>query len=165
MQSLSFLTDTVAVPFWLFILLIAGLVPLFYQLFTLVNHFRRGEIVRETDDDMVLWKIRNVKRSASPKKSSTDISKEQEQEKQNEKESNINQVLKVVASGGDRGILLKSIVDRVSISSANVNRAVKELVDRKIIEEVAGVSGTKYYLTQVGKMYCAKKGLANPNNQ
>lgn len=164
MQSLSFLTDTVAVPFWLFILLIAGLVPLFYQLFTLVNHFRRGEIVRETDDDMVLWKIRNVKRSASPKKSSTDISKEQEQEKQNEKESNINQVLKVVASGGDRGILLKSIVDRVSISSANVNRAVKELVDRKIIEEVAGVSGTKYYLTQVGKMYCAKKGLANPNN-
>ena len=165
MQSLSFLTDTVAVPFWLFILLIAGLVPLFYQLFTLVNHFRRGEIVRETDDDMVLWKIRNVKRSASPKKSSTDISKEQEQEKQNEKESNINQVLKVVASGGDRGILLKSIVDRVSISSANVNRAVQELVGRKIIEEVAGVSGTKYYLTQVGKMYCAKKGLANPNNQ
>ena len=163
MQSLSFLTDTVAVPFWLFILLIAGLVPLFYQLFTLVNHFRRGEIVRETDDDMVLWKIRNVKRSASPKKSSTDISKEQEQEKQNEKESNINQVLKVVASGGDRGILLKSIVDRVSISSANVNRAVKELVDRKIIEEVAGVSGTKYYLTQVGKMYCAKKGLGKSN--
>jgi YesN/AraC family two-component response regulator len=163
MQSLSFLTDTVAVPFWLFILLIAGLVPLFYQLFTLVNHFRRGEIVRETDDDVVLWKIRNVKKSASPKKSSTDISKEQEQEKQNEKESNINQVLMVVASGGERGILLKSIVDRVSISSANVNRAVKELVDRKIIEEVAGVSGTKYYLTQVGKMYCAKKGLGKSN--
>jgi YesN/AraC family two-component response regulator len=163
MQSLSFLTDTVAVPFWLFILLIAGLVPLFYQLFTLVNHFRRGEIVRETDDDVVLWKIRNVKKSASPKKSSTDISKEQEQEKQNEKESNINQVLMVVASGGERGILLKSIVDRVSISSANVNRAVQELVGRKIIEEVAGVSGTKYYLTQVGKMYCAKKGLGKSN--
>ena len=154
---LSFLTDTVAVPLWLFILLIAGLVPLFYKLFTLVNIFRRGEIVRETDDDVVLWKIRNAKRSAAPKKSSTDITKEQE--KQKERESNINQVLMVVAAGGDRGILLKSIVDRVSISSANVNRAVQELVGRKIIEEVAGVSGTKYYLTQVGKMYCAKKGL------
>ena len=160
---LSFLTDTVAVPFWLFILLIAGLVPLFYQLFTLVNHFRRGEIVRETEDDVVLWKIRNVNKSAAPKKSSTDISKEQEQEKQKEKESNINQVLEVVASGGERGILLKSIVDRVSISSANVNRAVQELVDKKIVEEVAGVSGTKYYLTQVGKMYCAKKGLGKSN--
>ena len=156
---LSFLTTTVAVPFWLFILLIAGLVPLFYQLFTLVNHFRRGEVVRETEDDVVLWKIRNVKRTAAPKKTSTDISKQQEQEKQKEKESNINQVLNVVAAAGERGTLLKSVVDRVSISSANVHRAVQELVDKKIIEEVAGVSGTKYYLTQVGKMYCAKKGL------
>lgn len=156
---LSFLTTTVAVPFWLFILLIAGLVPLFYQLFTLVNHFRRGEVVRETEDDVVLWKIRNVKRTAAPKKTSTDISKQQEQEKQKEKESNINQVLNVVAAAGERGTLLKSVVDRVSISSANVHRAVQELVDKKIIEEVAGVSGTKYYLTQVGKMYCEKKGL------
>lgn len=159
MQSLSFLTDTVAVPVWLFILLIAGLVPLFYNLFTLINHFRRGEIVREADSDVVLWKIRNVKKSASPKKSSTDISKEQEQEKEREKESNIIQVLKVVAAGGEKGILLKSIVDRVSIGNANVHRAVQELVDRKIIEEVVGVSGTKYYLTQVGKMYCSKKGI------
>ena len=159
MQSLSFLTDTVAVPVWIFILLITGLVPLFYQLFKLINHFRRGEIVREADSDVVLLKIRNVKRSVSPRKSSTDISKEQAQEKQKENESNILQVLKVVADGGDKGILLKSIVDRVSISNANVQRSVKELVNRKIIEEVVGVSGTKYYLTQVGKMYCAKKGL------
>ena len=65
----------------------------------------------------------------------------------------------VVAAGGDKGILLKSVVDRVNISNANVQRAVQELVKRKIIEEVVGVSGTKYYLTQVGKMYCMKKGL------
>ena len=153
MQSLSFLTDTVAIPVWLFILLIGGLVPLFYKLFTLINHFRRGEIVRESDSEVVLWKIRNVKRSASPRKSSTDISKEQA------KENNITQVLEVVAAGGDKGILLKSVVDRVNISNANVQRAVQELVKRKIIEEVVGVSGTKYYLTQVGKMYCMKKGL------
>jgi len=159
MQSLSFLTDTVAVPVWLFILLIAGLVPLFYQLFKLINHFRRGEIVKEADSDVVLWKIRSVKRSAAPKKSSMDISKQQAQEKEKEKESNIVQVLEIVAAMGDKGILLKSVVDRVSISNANVQRAVKELVGRKIIEEVVGVSGTKYYLTQVGKMYCAKKGI------
>lgn len=161
MQSLSFLTSTVAVPLWLFVLLIAGLVPLFYNLFKLFNHFRRGEIVRETDpdNDMVLWKIRNVKKPASPKKSSTDISKEQEQEKTKEKETNIIQVLRVVAAEGERGILLRSVVDRVSLSNANVQRAIQELVSRKIIEDVAGVSGTKYYLTQVGRMYCAKKGL------
>ena len=159
MQSLSFLTDTVAIPVWLFILLIGGLVPLFYKLFTLINHFRRGEIVRESDSEVVLWKIRNVKRSASPRKSSTDISKEQAKEKEKEKENNITQVLEVVAAGGDKGILLKSVVDRVNISNANVQRAVQELVKRKIIEEVVGVSGTKYYLTQVGKMYCMKKGL------
>ena len=161
MQSLRFLTDTVVVPVWLFILLIGGLVPLFYQLFKLINHFRRGEIVREADSDVVLLKIRNIKRSASPKKSSTDISKEQAQEKQKENENNIIQVLKVVADGGEKGILLKSIVDRASISNANVQKSVKELVNRKIIEEVVGVSGTKYYLTQVGKIYCAKKGIGN----
>jgi predicted transcriptional regulator len=159
MQSLSFLTNTVAVPVWLFIILIAGLVPVFYNLFKLFNHFRRGEIVREADSDVVLWKVKNVKKPASPRKSSTDISKEQEQEKEKEKESNIIQVLKIVAAEGDKGILLKSIVDRVDISNANVQRALQELVSRKIIEEVTGVSGTKYYLTQVGKIYCTKKGL------
>ena len=159
MQNLSFLTDTVAVPVWFFILLIVGLIPLFYQLFKLINHFRRGEIVQEADNDVVLWKIRNVKKPASPKKSSTDISKEKEKEKEKESESNIIQVLKVVAAEGDKGVLLKSVVDRVSLSNANVQRAIQELVSRKIIEEVAGVSGTKYYLTQVGKIYCTKKGL------
>jgi predicted transcriptional regulator len=159
MQSLSFLTDTVAIPLWLLILLLTGLVPLFYQLFNLINHFRRGEIVRESDSDVVLWKIRNVKRSASPKKSSTDISKEQAKEKEKEKEIKIIQVLEVIAAGGDKGILLKSVVDRASISNVNVQRAVQELVKRKIIEEVVGVSGTKYYLTQLGKMYCTKKGI------
>ncbi len=154
MQSLSFLTDAVAVPVWLFILLIAGLVPLFYQLIKLIGHFKRGEIVKEVDDGVVLWKIR---KSATPRKSPTDVSKEQE--KQKESESNIIQVLKVMAAEGDKGILLKSVVDRVSISNANVQRAVQELIGRKIIEEVIGVSGTKYYLTQIGKMYCAKKGL------
>jgi predicted transcriptional regulator len=159
MQSLSFLTNTVAVPVWLFILLIAGLVPVFYNLFKLFNHFRRGEIIREADSDVVLWKVRNTKRTAAPRKSSTEMSKEQEQEKEKEKETNIIQVLKVVAAEGDKGILLKSVVDRASISNANVQRAIQELVSRKIIEEVSGVSGTRYYLTQVGKIYCTKKGL------
>ena len=161
MQSLSFLTNTVAVPVWLFIVLIAGLVPVFYQLFKMFSHFNRGEIVRESgsDDDMELLKIRTVKKSASPSKSSTEMSKEQEQEKEKEKESNINQVLKIVAAEGDKGVLLKSVVDRVDISDANVQRAVQELASRKIIEEVTGVSGTKYFLTQVGKIYCTKKGL------
>ena len=161
MQSLSFLTNTVAVPVCLFIILIAGLVPVFYNLFKLFNHFRRGEIVRETDsnNNTVLLKIRNVKKSASPRKSSTEMSKEEEQEKEKEKENNITQVLKLVAAEGDKGVLLKSVVDRTSISDANVQRAIQELASRKIIEEVSGVSGTKYYLTQVGKIYCTKKGL------
>ena len=161
MQNLSFMTNTVAVPMWLFILLIAGLVPVFYNLFKLLNHFRRGEIVREMDpdNDVVLLKIRNVKKSAAPKKSATDISKEQEQEKHKESETNIIQVLKVVAAEGERGVLLKSIVDRVDLGNATVQKAIQELVSRKIIEDVAGVSGTKYYLTQVGRMYCNKKGL------
>ena len=84
---------------------------------------------------------------------------QQHKEKEKEKESNIIHVLKIVAAEGDKGILLKSIVDRVDISNANVQRALQELVSRKIIEEVTGVSGTKYYLTQVGKIYCTKKGL------
>jgi hypothetical protein len=156
---MSFFTETVAIPVWLLLLMIGGIVPLFFKLFKLVNHFRRGEIVREAHSDVVLWKVRKVKKTASPKKSATDLAKE----KGREKESDIIRVLKAMAAEGDKGVLLKSVTDRVIIGNTSVQKAMQQLVNKKIVEEVVGVSGTKYYLTQVGKIYCVRKGLAKPN--
>lgn len=156
MAYLSFFTDSVAVPIWLLLIMIIGLVPLFMKLVKLVNHLRRGEIVREEHSDMVLWRVRAVKPTARPKISSAEVEKEKNREKKDE----ILHVLQVMAVEGDKGMLLQAIADRMKIGTTKVQQAVKPLIDKNLVEEVTGVSGTKYYLTEVGKKYCIKKGFA-----
>jgi DNA-binding IscR family transcriptional regulator len=68
-------------------------------------------------------------------------------------------VLKIMAAEGDKGVLLKAISDRLEISSHKVQEALQQLTNKKIIEEVVGVSGTKYYLTDLGREFCRKKGV------
>ena len=48
---------------------------------------------------------------------------------------------------------------RLEISSQKVQVALQELASKKLIEEVVGVSGTKYYLTDFGKKFCREKGI------
>jgi len=156
MAYLSFFTDSVAVPVWLLLIMITGLVPLFMKLVKLVNHLRKGEIVREEHNDMVLWRVRAVKPTARPKISSADVEKEKNREKKDE----ILHVLQVMAVEGDKGMLLQAIADRMKIGTTKVQQAVKPLIDKNLVEEVTGVSGTKYYLTEIGKKYCIKKGFA-----
>jgi hypothetical protein len=156
MAYLSFFTNSVAVPVWLLLIMIIGLIPLFLKLIKLVNHVRKGEIVREEHSDMVLWRVRAVKPTARPKKSSADV----EKERNREKKDGILHVLQVMAEEGDKGMLLQAIADRMKTGTSKVQQAVKPLVDKKLVDEVTGVSGTKYYLTEVGKKYCIKKGYA-----
>jgi len=141
MAYFSFFTDSVAVPVWLLLIMIIGLVPLIVKLVKLVNHLRRGEIVREEHSDMVLWRVRAVKPTARPTKSSAEV----EKEKNREKKDGILLVLQVMAEEGDKGMLLQAIADRMKTGPSKVQQAVKPLIDKNLVEEVTGVSGTKYY--------------------
>jgi predicted transcriptional regulator len=109
----------------------------------------------EERDNRVLLKLRTLRKTASPSRPPVDIAKE----KSKEKKIDMVHVLKIMSAEGDKGILLKAIADRLKISSHKVQEALQQLTNKKLIEEVVGVSGTKYYLTELGKNYCMKKGI------
>ena len=155
MPYISFLTETVVIPVWLLILMIGAVIPLIVKLFKLLIHFRQGEIIREEHSDMVLWKLRRTKQPASRNKSASDFAKE----KSREKENDILHVLQNMAAESDKGMLLQTIADRMNTGTSRVKQAMLLLINKKLVEEVVGVSGTKYYLTKVGKNYCMRKGF------
>ena len=128
MSRMSLFSETVSIPVWLLLLMIVGMIPLFVKLYKLSDRFRRGDIVKEEHGDVVLWKLRTIKRSA--------------------------------AAEGDKGMLLQSVADQMKSGTSKVQQAMQPLIDKKLVEEVVGVSGTKYYLTQLGKNYCASKGFS-----
>lgn len=152
---MSFLTTSVAVPVWLLILLIAGFTPLLFKLYRLAQAFRRGNIIKEEQEDVVVWKIRSSKPTASAKKAISDIARD----KRHEEKADIAHVLKIMASQGERGILIRSLADQMQVNLSKAQLAIGKLVDKKLVEEVVGVSGTKYYLTQLGRNYCSSKGF------
>ena len=152
---MSFFSQSLAVPVWVFILMLVAMLPALYLLYKLVQRFMHGEIVREEHSDMVLWKIRNQMHTVSPKKTVADVA----HDKRHEEKTDIAHVLKLLLKEGEKGILIQSIADRLDTSLAKIQHAMKKLVDRKLVDEVVGVSGTKYYLTQLGRSYCTSKGL------
>ena len=152
---MSFLTETVAIPVWLLILIIGGLIPLVVKLIKLFKINKREEISREERDNKVRWKLKTLRKSASPSKTTADVAKE----KSREKKIDILYVLKIMAEEGDKGLLLKTAEDRLKIGISKVQQAMKQLINKKLVEEVVGVSGTKYYLTELGNNYCMKKGI------
>lgn len=157
---MSFFTQTVAIPVWLLLLIIGGMIPLLVRLYKNVVQYRRDAIAREEHaqeerDNLVRWKLSTLSKSISPGTAAVDAAKE----KSKEKKADILHVLTIMAEEGDKGMLLKAVADRLDIKTSKVQQAMQRLVDKKLVEEVVGVSGTKYYLTEVGKKYCLKKGF------
>ena len=140
-------------PIWFLIMMNVIMILLLVKLFSLVYRFNRGDIVKEEHSDMVVWKIKTRKPAASPNKLSSDMAKEKDQEKKEE----LVKVLKVLLKEGDKGVMMQTIADRMGTNTTKAKHAMAKLVDKKMVEEVVGVSGTKYYLTQVGKDYCRSK--------
>lgn len=150
---MTFLSQTISVPVWLFILMIAAMLPLLIKLLGLFYQFRRGDIVKEEQSDMVVWKIRNQRRTAIPKNSRDNVN---EQKKQEEK-AHLVQVLKVLLREGDKGVRPQTIADQLAVSLSRVQAAMGILTDKNLVEEVTGMSGTRYYLTSTGRDYCRSK--------
>ena len=150
---MSFFTQSVSIPLWFLIMMNVIVLLLLAMLFWLVYRFNRGEITKEEHSDMVVWKIKNVRRAPSSKKMSADKA----EEKQRDKKDELVQVLKVLLKEGEKGVMMQTIADRMGTNVANAQHAMIKLVDNKMVDEVVGVSGTKFYLTQLGKDYCRSK--------
>lgn len=155
---MSFLTHPITIPMWFLIMMNIIVVALLGKVFMLVYRYKRGEISKEEHSNMVVWKIR-TKRSAAPKTPKSDTPTEEDKEKVKEREDkqDIVQVLKILIQEGDRGVLMQTIADRMGANRSHAQRAMQKLVTNKMVDEVVGVSGTKYYLTQLGKDYCKQK--------
>lgn len=152
---MTFLSQTVEIPVWFLILMLAAMAPWLVILFKLIYQYKRGKIVKEEHSDMVLWKVKTEKRSAKPGKTVAEYARE----KRHEKKTDILLVLKILAKEGEKGLLIQSIADRMHANISKAQQAMKELVEKKLVDEVVGVSGTKYYLSQLGKNYCTSKRI------
>lgn len=152
---MSFLLYSVPIPLWLLILMIAVMAPTLIKLGKLAYRLKRGEVVREEEGDTVVWKVQN--RVRAPKTPGGASDQEQEKERERKKKAELAQILKILIKEGDKGVLMKTIADRMGISMIHAQHAMQKLVDKNMVEEVTGVSGTKYYLTQAGKEYCRRK--------
>ena len=150
---MSFLSQSVSIPMWFLIMMNVIVILLLLKLFSLVQRFNRGDIVKEEHSDMVVWKIKSRHPAAAPKRPAADLNKEKEREKKDE----LVMVLKVLLKEGDKGVMIQTIADRMGINTSKAKHAMVKLVDKKMVDEVVGVSGTKYYLTQLGKEYCRSK--------
>ena len=150
---MSFLTQAVTIPMWFLIMMNIIAITLLGSLLFVVNRFRRGEFTKEEHSDMVVWQFKTTKRPATPKKPAI----EQDVQKKQEKKQDLVQVLKILLREGEKGVFLQTITDRMGTNRANAQRAMENLVEKKLVNEVVGMSGTKYYLTPEGRDYCKRK--------
>lgn len=150
---MSFLSQTVSIPLWLLIGMIAIMLPTLVKLVKLGYRIKQGELVKEEQGDTVIWKVQNRVRTAKPKKRSSG----KNDDKEREKKAQLAQILKILLKEGEKGVLMKTIADRMEVSILDAQHAMKKLIDKNMAEEVVSVSGTRYYLTQVGKDYCRRK--------
>lgn len=150
---MAFLTQSVSVPMWFLLMMNLIAIALLVKLFLLVSRYNRGDISKEEHSDMVVWKVKTARRAATPNKPIA----EPDRDKEEEKKHDLVQVLKVLLQEGDKGVLMQTIADRLGASRNSVQHAMQKLVANKMVDEVVGVSGTKYYLTQQGRDYCLRK--------
>lgn len=150
---MSFLLAKVAIPVWLLIMMNIVMILLLIKVFSLYYRYRRGDITKEEYSDMVVWKVRQPKSAAVP---NNDNKAERENKDRSNKEELV-QVLKILLKEGDRGVLMQTVADRMGKNSSAAQRAMKKLVENKMVDEVVGISGTKFYLTASGRDYCRRK--------
>ncbi len=138
---------------WFLIMMNVVVLLLLANLFWLVYRYKRGDITKEEHSDMIVWTVKSRKRIAKPKKPAPDPAVEKEREKKDE----LAQVLKILLKEGEKGVLMQTIADRMGTNVAKAQHAMNKLVENKMVDEVIGVSGTKFFLTQAGKDYCRRK--------
>ena len=150
---MSFLAETVSIPVWLLLLMLVAMIPFGMKVYKWARRFRQGNFSAQNDSDMLYWDVKTKRPSKSAKNSVPDPVKEKSREKKDE----LVKVLKVLLKEGERGVLMQTIADRMQMSVSKAQKAMAQLVETKMVDEVVGVSGTKFYLTKEGREYCRRK--------
>lgn len=168
---MSFFFETIAIPFWFIVFVFGSASPLwikwykkFHQKFIasgrLKKIFRRAKSEAEIKMD-VLKKATDNWNANSELSGFTDSAIKQRKEGKKkidpDKKHNIRAVLKVLALGGEAGVLPKSISDKTDINTSETNNALSYLIEKEYAERVNSTNGTKYYLTDLGRRYCLNK--------
>ncbi|MDH5395089.1 MAG: hypothetical protein OEW97_02350 [Gammaproteobacteria bacterium] len=168
---MSFLFETVALPFWVLVFIFGSAGPLWFKWYKkfhvrfiksglLLKKFRRAKSTAEMKVDILKkatehWNThsdlssfsasKNKKRNAPKKKIDP------------EKKQNVQIILKELAAAGEVGILPKSISDKTGIKTLETTAALNYLTEKKYAEVINSSKGSTYYLTKLGRDYCINK--------
>jgi hypothetical protein len=168
---MSFLFETISIPFWFIVFIIGSASILWirwYKIFhkkfiitgVLQKKIKQAKTVTETKMDV----LKKATDNWNANNETSDFSKKQSKKRKVAKKdidpvkkNNIRMVIRILADGGETGVLPKSISDKASINSVETNSALTYLTEKKYIEAINSTSGEKYYLTELGKQYCINK--------
>ena len=157
---MSFFFQTIAIPFWFVFFVFASATPLwikwykkFHNKFIITGVLQRKFRREKTATDP--W---NENSGFSGFSESTDIKRKPLKKRIDPtKKKNIQTVLKMLAASGEVGILAKSLSDKAKINSIETTSALSYLIEKKYAESINATTGTKYYLTDLGRRYCINK--------
>lgn len=154
---MSFFFETIALPFWFIIFILGSASPLLFKWY---KKFKRVRSDAEMKADIFKKATDNRNGNSGFSGFSKNKSKKRKGIKKSVdsvKKHNIKSVLKVLAEGGEKGILPQSISDKTDISSIETKNALMYLREKKYAEEINSTNGVKYYLTKLGRKYCISK--------
>lgn len=169
---MSFLFDTIALPFWFIVFFIGSAMPLWikwYKIFhkkyivtgILQKKFRRATTsTTDMKADVLQKATEHWDANNEPSDFSDSSVKKRKVAKKGVdpgRKKNIRAVLKVLAEGGETGVLPKSISDKTDINTIETNKALTYLLEKEYAEEINSTNGIKFYLTKLGKQYCVNK--------
>ena len=168
---MSFFFETIAIPFWFIILVFGSATPLwikwykkFYNKFIvtgiLKKKFSRAKSTAEMKMDVLKKATENWNANSELSGHSDSKSKKRKHIKKDIdplKKQHIRTVLKILAESGEAGILPKSISDKTKINGSETTNALNYIIEKKYAEEINATRGKKYYLTDLGRKYCANK--------
>lgn len=168
---MSFFFDTIQIPFWFIVFIFASAAPLWIKWSKLFHKkfiatgildalFRRAKSTAETKIDVLKkatdhWNENND--SFELAKTEVKKSKAVKTPADKLKKKNIKLVLTVLAEAGEVGILPRSIADKIELDPNETGNALKYLTEKEYAEVINSTSGTKYYLTELGRKYCLNK--------
>jgi len=170
---MSFFFQTIAIPSWFIIFIFASATPLwikwykkFHKKFIatgiLQRKFRRAKTAAEMNVNIFKkatdhW---NENSELSDFTESTNIKRKPPKKRIDPtKKKNIQTVLKMLAASGEVGILAKSLSDKAKINSIETTNALSYLIEKKYAEAINATTGTRYYLTDLGRRYCINKKI------
>lgn len=168
---MSFIFETIAIPAWFIVFVLGSAAPLWVRWAIKFNKkyivtgklkdkFKRKKSDAEMKQDILIKATANYKGDSEYSELSGRKDKKSKAHKKHidpEKRENVKTILKVLAAHAETGVLAKSVADKCQIPSLEVNSALKYLTEKQYAEQINSTSGTKYYLTDLGRRYCINK--------